>query len=352
MCALPFRLADDVHFRDALQKTAKLGEGFLSKEDGSVLLPHRTQLSSKHIPELAAKLRADAWSKFRRTIKHFGCTLASDSWTDVNGRIIQNCIASTADGELFLKAVDVTEETKNGNFIAEFMCQCIEEVGPEFVTAVCMDGAPNNRTSFKHIQAKYPRIMCFVCPTHSIDLFIKNACSGAEVTVGTRGPSFPPGPPRFVNAINRVKTATMFVFAFSKVRAMLKKQSKRMLVKPCDTRFGSKLTMCFRFLELHKELRALLSSEEYKAWEANAEKSVRDRAEEVWAIVFDDALLETLEVSRHFFFFFFFHEICPFPFLLDQGPPTNIGAGASFAPLDGHDGGRDHREALRLLPSD
>lgn len=292
---LAFRIFSDPSFREAVTLTAKSGGRFLSPNHNDSLLPGRTQMASKHIPKVAASLYEAATAKFRTVIKKYGCTLESDGWTDVNGRVIQNCIVHTAKGEFFLKAKDVTGEYKDGKWIADFIAECIEEVGPANVTAVCMDGAPANKASFPFVETKYPHVICFICPTHTIDLFIKNACN--ESVVSVNGVTFQPGPTRFVTAIARVKEVVLFVFAFSKVRAMLKKQAGRMLVKPCETRFGSRLSMCFRFLELIDDLRAVVNSTPYHQWLAQQEESAYERARAVRAIIDDNTLIETLIVS-------------------------------------------------------
>lgn len=67
--------------------------------------------------------------------------------------------------------MDTSGQIKDAKFIADFIIACIEEVGPERVAAVCMDGACTG--SFDAIEAAFGHIFCYICPTHSIDLFLK-----------------------------------------------------------------------------------------------------------------------------------------------------------------------------------
>ena len=54
----------------------------------------------------------------------------------------------------------------------------IKESTPKNIVAVCMDGAC--MSSFAQITETYPWVFCFICPTHSLDNFLKNVCGNQD----------------------------------------------------------------------------------------------------------------------------------------------------------------------------
>jgi hypothetical protein len=117
-----------------------------------------------------------------RLIDATGGLLISDGWNSCQSRPILNALLASPVGSLFLKSVDTSGDSKDAKYIADFMISCIHEVGAEFVVAICMDGACVS--SFPIITAAVKHVFCFICPTHSVDNFLKNVCSSqAEITV-------------------------------------------------------------------------------------------------------------------------------------------------------------------------
>ncbi len=98
---LPFDLADDPQFRQALAMTAKLGGQYvvisqdpMTKEPKfDCMLPHRTLMSGK----LLSKVNADLDKKIRQRVEAMGNTvglmLISHGWTGVQRKPIMNAIA-------------------------------------------------------------------------------------------------------------------------------------------------------------------------------------------------------------------------------------------------------------------
>lgn len=67
-----------------------------------------------------------------------GVTLTSDGWSDVHNHPLLNMLAVSPAGEMFLTAIDTSGEAKTGVFIAEKLCEQIEEVGPDSVVQVIL----------------------------------------------------------------------------------------------------------------------------------------------------------------------------------------------------------------------
>ena len=87
-------------------------------------------------------------------------------------------LLTTPAGTMFLKALDTSGNTKDAEFIADFIIAIIEARGPKNIVAVCMDGACT--ASFPLIEEKYPHVFCFICPAHALDNFLKNVFSDKE----------------------------------------------------------------------------------------------------------------------------------------------------------------------------
>ena len=64
------------------------------------------------------------------------------------------------------------------DFITFFILEHIKEIGAGRVLVVCLDGTCKG--AFVLIQKECPWVHCFVCPTHGMDVFLKNVGSSVE----------------------------------------------------------------------------------------------------------------------------------------------------------------------------
>ena len=124
------------------------------------------------LPKVDKDLDEDAKGKVMGIVDKTGCLLISDGWSSTDHWPIINALAATPLGAYFLTALDTSGATKDADYIAALIISQIVTFGPEHVTAVCMDGAC--KSSFEAIEAKFPHVFCFICPTHSIDNFLQN----------------------------------------------------------------------------------------------------------------------------------------------------------------------------------
>jgi hypothetical protein len=212
-----------------------------------------------------------------------GAMLISDGWTSVQNRPIINGLLSTPAGAKFLKSIDTSGDIKDNHYIADFTCAMIEEVGPDKIVAVCMDGAC--RGCFPLIRIKYPWVFCFICPTHSVDNFLKNVCTDKDVirVASVRNSDdereFQWDSDVFSKCIDDCWETVKFVTNHSKPLAIFRTiatdadtwsdteaPTARELLKFCDTRFASKLLMIIRYLNLRSVLELLIANPGHKAW--------------------------------------------------------------------------------------
>ena len=104
----------------------------------------------------------------------------SDGWQSTTNKPVINVILGV-DGMLSLRlAADCSGQDKTMSFICDLLCNVIEQLGPDNIFSVVMDGACKG--AFPLIRGKYPHhdIQFFTCPSHVLDGYIKNICVNKE----------------------------------------------------------------------------------------------------------------------------------------------------------------------------
>lgn len=91
-----------------------------------------------------AHVELDSKPWFEHGVEVTGFVLGSDGWTDAQSRPLMNFMLVTPRGTKFVRALDTSGHEKSGEFIAAEMSKVIDEVGPQHISAVIMDGASNN----------------------------------------------------------------------------------------------------------------------------------------------------------------------------------------------------------------
>lgn len=81
-----------------------------------------------------------------------GFVLLSDGWTDAGGRPFTNYFLATPKGTHFLKAVDMSGNEENAQFIFAQLAEVMEEVGPEHIVASITDGAAANTAAARLLE--------------------------------------------------------------------------------------------------------------------------------------------------------------------------------------------------------
>lgn len=83
-----------------------------------------------------------------------GFALLCDGWTDVQGRPLLNFCLATPKGTHFLRAVDCTGHDKDGQFVFEKLAEIFEEIGPQHIVVVIMDGASANECANRLLEER------------------------------------------------------------------------------------------------------------------------------------------------------------------------------------------------------
>lgn len=96
-----------------------------------------------------------------------GCSIMTDAWTDQKRRIIMNLCVNCSLGTSFLESREASAESHTGEFIFDYVDNCIEKVGSEKVVQVVTDNASNNMVAKTLQFVKRPSIFWSSCATHA-----------------------------------------------------------------------------------------------------------------------------------------------------------------------------------------
>ncbi|KNA25305.1 hypothetical protein SOVF_007880 [Spinacia oleracea] len=105
-----------------------------------------------------------------------GCTIIADTWTDNKSRAMVNFLVSSPSRTFFHKSVDASSYFKNVKSLADLFDSVIQEIGPENVVQIIVDGALSYSGVANHILQNYGTIFISPCASHCINLILEDFC--------------------------------------------------------------------------------------------------------------------------------------------------------------------------------
>ncbi|XP_010476554.2 PREDICTED: uncharacterized protein LOC104755784 [Camelina sativa] len=236
---IPFNAIANDDFKRMLEAAGQFGPG--------VTPPSQYQLKEPLLKEEVGrvtgimKAQEDEW-------KLSGCSVMTDSWSDRKRRSIMNLCVNSKEGTMFLSSKDCSEDAHTGQYIFEYVNECIEKVGENQVVQVVTDNATNNMAAAKLLKEVKPTIIWTSCATHTINLMVEGI---AKL-------------PLFKETIDRAKTFTIFIYAHHKTLSLMRKFTKsRDIVRPGVTRFASAFLTLQSLLEKKQHLKMMFASTEW-----------------------------------------------------------------------------------------
>ncbi|XP_044414725.1 uncharacterized protein [Triticum aestivum] len=203
-----------------------------------------------------------------------GCTVMTDAWTDKRGRGVMNLVVHSAYGVVFVDSVDCSDVRKDGKMIFDLVDRCIEEIGEKNVVQIVTDNASVNIAATTMMKVKRPSLFWNGCAAHTIDLMLED--------IGKL--------PAIEQTIAKGKAVTVFLYAHTRVLALMTKFLGKDLVRSGITRFATTYLNLKSWQDNKKELQKLFRSDELnemdhlkKAKGKNAAKIVR--SETFWKAV-------------------------------------------------------------------
>ena len=190
----------------------------------------------------------------------------------------------------FIKAIDASGDTKDANYQAKFVLDCMDESGGSHLyTVLFFDGAC--KASFPIIEAKAKHLTCLIDCSHSIDRFVGNVCSNKpKITIKGEDPldwdvSY------FHDTAVDVWYVIKAIYAQERPLYLYREIVKRSngkyneMRKFCVTRYCSQVFMMVRYKKNYPVLQELLSSVAFKDWLGKQSKQIKVRFERVARIV-------------------------------------------------------------------
>jgi len=167
-------------------------------------------------------------------------------------------------------------------------------------------------SSFAQITEAFPWVFCFICPTHSLDNFLKNVCGNQDKIrmTGIEG-EFRWGSSVFSTPLEEAKQVINFIRRHGKPLSIFRvicnnpqtweyaelKPDFVELIKFCDTRFASNLIMLQRYHALRIVVESFVANIEYNAWLKSQSKVKQEQALHVKQIVQAERHWEEVSVT-------------------------------------------------------
>ena len=178
------------------------------------------------------------------------------------------------------------------------------------VVAVCMDGAC--KASFPLIQAVYPHVQCFICPTHSLDNFLKNVGSSNEkITIKEQG-EYNWGEDVFAAPLSQGWEVIKFITNHPKPLARYRDIAESgetwaengdkpiggiELLKYGETRYALRVLMAQRLSNVEPVVVQLVGDAVYTSWLSKQKASVKEAGAALQAMVQDADFWTSLRLT-------------------------------------------------------
>ncbi|KAH9292228.1 hypothetical protein KI387_042583, partial [Taxus chinensis] len=237
--AIPFNVARNPHFRNAIQKAAEFGKGYTPPSSEAL----RTTLLQRSKDRVTEKL-----SEVKASWRATGCTILSDGWSDICQRPLINVLVACPQGVVFLKVIDTMNHKKTSEYIFEILEEAILEIGVENVVQVVTDSVANCVGAGKLIVEKYPQIYWSPCAAHCLDLLLHDLAKF----------------PWIHEAIHRGRAIANFIRNHRLTLNLYRQHASRELLRPCETRFASFYITLKRVVEEKAALRFVMCSNEWE----------------------------------------------------------------------------------------
>ena len=272
-CGIPFHIADSPYFKAAITS--------LTKCDSSYTAPNRQKISTKMLDDEVNEIEKYL-SSFKTEASKYGVTLVSDGWTNIQMKPIINFLAATPNGCIFINALDVSGQVKDGSFLADEVSKSIESFGKESIVQVVTDSASNCVAARNILEQRYPQIVFSPCTAHCLNLLLED--------IGKI--------PWIHSIISDSKNVVKFITTHHYSLACFRNHSNKELLKPGQTRFATNLIMLQRLSEVKDALQETVISRQYKQWITEA--LYKNKGEVITTIILNDVFWKSVEKIVNF----------------------------------------------------
>lgn len=235
---IPFHAVDNDSFKRFVEAVGQFGPGYYP--------PSQYQLREPLLKGEVERIKMLLKTQEEEYEKN-GCSIMTDAWSDRNRRSIMNLCVNTRSGTSFLSSKEASLDAHTGEYIFEYVNECIKTVGENNVMQVVTDNASNNMAAANMLFIERPQIFWTSCATHTFNLMLE--------AIGKL--------PLFKNPITKAKNFTVFVYSHHKTLALMRKRTRKNIIRPGVTRFATAFLTLQSLLEKKEELRQMVSSKEW-----------------------------------------------------------------------------------------
>jgi hypothetical protein len=198
--------------------------------------------------ERAVKRTSSMTAKHEESWKEHGCSLMSDSWTDVRGRHLINFLANSPAGTHFLCSIDASSEIANANMLADLLENQIDKIGRENVVQVVTDNGANFKAAGRLLMERIPHLFWTPCAAHCLDLLLEDI-----------------GKIKYFNTcINQAKRVCRFLYKHGRLHNLMRQMIGGDLVRPGITRFATSFLTLASMLKHKNGLKSVFISNEWQ----------------------------------------------------------------------------------------
>ena len=104
-------------------------------------------------------------------------SLITDGWSNPRNESIINYLAATEGNVLFIRSVNTTVDRHTGQYLADELCEVVDELGSEKVIALTTDNATNMKSSWQKLKQVKPKIITIGCCSHHLNLLANDVIS-------------------------------------------------------------------------------------------------------------------------------------------------------------------------------
>ncbi|KAL0923237.1 hypothetical protein M5K25_007284 [Dendrobium thyrsiflorum] len=263
--AIPFNVATSPAYFNMLRSVGLYGRGLKAPS----MYELRTWILKEELHNTEQSIE-----EIKRTWSETGVTIMSDGWSDMKSRSLINILVNNPYGTVFLRSVEASDEVKNADFLFNLLDGVVEEIGEQLVVQVVTDNASAYKAAGHMLMEKRKHLYWTPCAAHCIDLILEQ--------LGDL--------PQHKNALSKAKKITKFIYNHSWVLSLMRKFSKKEIIRPATTRFATSYLTLQSILDVRQPLEAMFTSTQWlnSAWGKKPEgKEVRRHIlnDKFWATV-------------------------------------------------------------------
>ncbi|KAL0923847.1 hypothetical protein M5K25_004626 [Dendrobium thyrsiflorum] len=251
--AIPFNVATSTAYFNMLRSVGLYGRGLKAPS----MYELRTWILKEELHNTEQSIE-----EIKRTWSETGVTIMSDGWSDMKSRSLINILVNNPYGTVFLRSVEASDEVKNADFLFNLLDGVVEEIGEQLVVQVVTDNASAYKAAGHMLMEKRKHLYWTPCAAHCIDLILEK--------LGDL--------PQHKNALSKAKKITKFIYNHSWVLSLMRKFSKKEIIRPATTRFATSYLTLQSILDVRQPLEAMFTSTQWlnSAWGKKPEgKEVR-----------------------------------------------------------------------------